>query len=105
MNEEIEQKEGKEAKAESALISTTQSGEGLGRFALPMNATELVMQLSNGVPCEVPRFWLKAALTIVDHCFSNADISVEADAKIAQLTPHRCELSEFGRRQLEGRVP
>ena len=82
------------------LASTVEPGENFGRFNLPMNTRELVWQLSNGTPCEVPRFWLNAAMQAVEQCFGNADIKVEADRKIAQLTPNRADLNDYGRRVL-----
>jgi len=82
------------------LASTVEPGENFGRFNLPMSARELVWQLSNGTPCEVPRFWLNAALRAIEQCFGNADIKVEADCKIAQLTPNRADLNDYGRRVL-----
>jgi hypothetical protein len=82
------------------LASTVERGESFGRFKLPMTTRELVWQLSNGTPCEIPRQWLTAATTAVSLCFGNADIKVEADRKIAQLTPNRADLNEYGRRVL-----
>lgn len=82
------------------LASTVEPGENFGRFNLPMNTRELVWQLSNGTPCEVPRFWLNAAMQAIEQCFGNADIKVEADRKIAQLTPNRADLNDYGRRVL-----
>lgn len=80
------------------LASTVEPGENFGRFNLPMTTRELVWQLSNGTPCEVPRFWLNAAMQAIEQCFSNADIKVEANTKIAQLTPNRADLNDYGRR-------
>src|SRR5262245_34787767 len=82
------------------LASTVEPVENFGKFNLPMNTRELVWQLSNGTPCEVPRFWLNAAMLAVEQCFSNVHIKVEADRKIAQLTPERADLNDFGRRVL-----
>ena len=82
------------------LASTVEPGENFGRFNLPMTTRELVWQLSNGTPCEVPRFWLSAAMVAMSKCFGNADIKVESDSKIAQLTPARAELNDYGRRVL-----
>jgi hypothetical protein len=82
------------------LASTVETGENFGRFNLPMSTRELVWQLSNGTPCEVPRFWLNAAMQAIEQCFGNADIKVEADTKIAQLTPNRADLNDYGRRVL-----
>ena len=48
------------------LASTVEPGENFGRFNLPMNTRELVWQLSNGTPCEVPRFWLNAAMQAIE---------------------------------------
>lgn len=80
------------------LASTVEPGEHFGRFNLPMSTRELVWQLSNGTPCEVPRFWINAAMQAIMQCFGNADIKVEVDSKIAQLTPNRADLNDYGRR-------
>lgn len=82
------------------LASTVEPGENFGRFNLPMSTRELVRQISNGSPCEVPRFWLNAAMQAIEQCFGNVDINVETDTKIAQLTPNRADLNDYGRRVL-----
>lgn len=82
------------------LASTVEPGESFGRFNLPMTTRELVWQLSNGTPCEVPRFWLNAAMQAIEQCFGNADIQVETDRNIAQFTPNRADLNDYGRRVL-----
>ena len=82
------------------LASTVEPGENFGRFNLPMSIRELVWQLSNGTPCEVSRSWLNAAQQAIGRCFGNADIHVEADTKIAQLTPNRADINDYGRRVL-----
>jgi hypothetical protein len=79
------------------LISTLESGEGFGKCYLPMGTKELLVQLTAGVPCEIPRKWLGKALDLCNTYCSFADIKVEADEKIAQLTPVRLELNERGR--------
>lgn len=89
-----------EHECDAVLASTVEPGENFGRFNLPMNTRELVWQLSNGTPCEVPRNWLNTAMQAIEQCFSNADIKVEADRKIAQLTPNRADLNDYGRRVL-----
>lgn len=82
------------------LASTVEPGENFGRFNLPMSTRELVWQLSNGTPCEVPRFWINEAMQAIMQCFGNADIKVQADSKIAQLTPNRADLNDYGWRVL-----
>ena len=82
------------------LTSTTEPGESFGRFNLPMNMKEMIFQLSSGTPCEIPRFWLPRAMEGIQLYLSNADIEVNACIKIAQLTPHRAELSDHGRKLL-----
>jgi hypothetical protein len=82
------------------LASTGEPGKNFGRFNLPLTTRELVWQLSNGTPCEVPRVWLSAAMAAMARCFGNADIKVESDSKIAQLTPARAELNDYGLRML-----
>lgn len=84
------------------LLSTSVAGENFGRFNLPMTRRELVFQLSQGNPCEVPRRWLHAALECLDKCFDYADVKSEMDSKIVQLTPVRCVLNETGRTLIGG---
>lgn len=86
-----------EKPALTRLASTTEPGPAFGRFNLPMSTRELVFQLANDVPCQIPRAWLPTAMQTCDVAFVSAEIKVEADRKIAQLTPVRCALSDRGR--------
>ena len=62
-----------------------------------MSILPLLIQLSNGTPCEIPAEWLCLAMQRINECFDYADINVLSDGKIAQLSPNRTELNEFGR--------
>lgn len=61
------------------LASTVEPGENFGRFNLPMSTRELVVQIADGKPCEVPRFWLNTAMQAIEQCFGEANIKEEAD--------------------------
>jgi len=84
------------------LLSTSDPGENFGRFNLPMTRRELVFQLSQGTPCEVPRPWLSHCLMCIEKCFSYADVKTEMDTKIIQFTPVRCVLNDCGRALIGG---
>jgi len=85
----------------SALFaSTVAPGEGLGAFNLPLTTTELVWQLSNGVPCEIPTSRLPISMRMLEHCCSNADCDFKVGKQFTQITPRSVELSEAGKRVL-----
>ncbi len=69
------------------LDDTVQEGPGFAKFHLPMNAREMLWQLAKGNPCQIPRIALDPALRVINRCFDDGRIKVEADAKIAQISP------------------
>ena len=82
------------------FASTVEPGDGLGEFNLPLTTTELVWQLSNGVPCEIPTKRLPISMHVMEQCFANADCAFKVGKRFTQITPRSTELSEAGRRVL-----
>jgi hypothetical protein len=79
------------------LESTTQPGKNFGAFNLPMSRKELLWQLVNGTPCEIPSICLGSVMEQIQAWTIKANIKVEADKKIAQLTPIDVVLNDIGR--------
>jgi hypothetical protein len=90
----------KPLESEGSLVSTVEPGEGLGRFALPLDARECMHHLINGTPIEIPRSFYPVLMHRIETYFGEAIIDTKLDTKIAQLTPISCRLNETGQRVL-----
>lgn len=82
------------------LINTAEPGAGFGRFHLPITMREMVWQLANGNPCQIPVSEIGKAILLINRYFDEGRIKIEADEKIAQISPHNrgeLKLNEVGR--------
>ncbi len=92
----------KEYHGEKKRHEASETSKELGKYPLPQTDHELILRLSEGKLCQIPKGAIISALAAIDFAFTKGNFRFDLYGNDCFIEPFSHELSELGRKITQG---